>query len=280
MHVEAGLRTGNLQAPWPEELNRRITGMVTALHCAPTARAAENLLSEGVRADSVAITGNTVIDALMWTVNRQRGQHVPWLEKYASLGRHRMVLITGHRRENFGDGLEQICNAILMLAGGFPDVEFVYPVHLNPNVHEPVGRLLANSREYSPYRTCAVPGVCMAYGSINADPYRFRRRAGRSAFAEKTRVGNEGNHRTARSQCNPEPPGWSEPMLGKIVEQVNVLLTDPAEYASRQIARKPLWRRVFRSTNRRSYSPAKTGKPKHRPVDAVDLITCPNGRRQ
>ena len=89
------------------------------------------------------MTGNTVIDALLWTVARERGHGRPWREKYAALGDRRMVLITGHRRENFGDGMEQICTAILILARRFPDVEFLYPVHLNPNVREPVGRLLS-----------------------------------------------------------------------------------------------------------------------------------------
>ena len=143
VHVEAGLRTGNLQAPWPEELNRRIASLTATLHCAPTNLAAENLLREGVSAESVVVTGNTVIDALLWTVARERGHGSPWREKYAALGDRRMVLITGHRRENFGDGMEQMCTAILILARRFADVELLYPVHLNPNVREPVGRLLS-----------------------------------------------------------------------------------------------------------------------------------------
>ena len=143
VHVEAGLRTGNLQAPWPEELNRRIAGLATSLHCAPTARAADNLLREGTSPDAVHITGNTVIDALLWTVERERGHGRPWREKYAALGERRMVLITGHRRENFGGGMEDICAAVAQLAERFPAVEFLYPVHLNPRVREPVGRLLS-----------------------------------------------------------------------------------------------------------------------------------------
>ena len=144
VHVEAGLRTGNLQAPWPEELNRRIASLVTALHCAPTPQAAENLLREAVPPESVHVTGNTVIDALLWSVARERDKSRPWREKYAALGDRRMVLVTGHRRENFGEGMEQMCSAILILARRFPEVEFLYPVHLNPNVREPVGRLLAD----------------------------------------------------------------------------------------------------------------------------------------
>ena len=156
VHVEAGLRTGNLQSPWPEELNRRIASLAAALHCAPTQQAAENLRQEGVPAHAIHVTGNTVIDALLWTVARQHERGSPWRAKYAELGDRRMVLITGHRRENFGDGMEQICAAIRILARRFPDVAFLYPVHLNPNVREPVGRLLsgeANVRlcEPAPY---------------------------------------------------------------------------------------------------------------------------------
>lgn len=143
VHVEAGLRTGNMLAPWPEELNRRVASLVTALHCAPTDRAADNLRKEGVSAETIHVTGNTVIDALLWAAGRERNQNRPWRQKYATLGDRRMVLITGHRRENFGDGMEQMCRAILILAKRFPETEFVYPVHLNPNVRQPVQRLLA-----------------------------------------------------------------------------------------------------------------------------------------
>jgi UDP-N-acetylglucosamine 2-epimerase (non-hydrolysing) len=143
VHVEAGLRTGNLQAPWPEEFNRRVAGLTAALHCAPTQRAAENLLREGTPSQSVIVTGNTVIDALMWTAERERGNGgTRWREKHAALEERRMVLITGHRRENFGTGMEHICQAVRGLASRFPDVDFVYPVHLNPHVREPVFRLL------------------------------------------------------------------------------------------------------------------------------------------
>ena len=142
VHVEAGLRTGNLQAPWPEEMNRRVAGIVAALHCAPTQRSANNLLSEGTPAANVHVTGNTVIDALLWTVQRERKATSTWQEKHPYLDGARSVLITGHRRENFGGGFQDICRAISELAGRFPDVQFVYPVHLNPNVQQPVHELL------------------------------------------------------------------------------------------------------------------------------------------
>jgi len=143
VHVEAGLRTGHLHSPWPEELNRRIAGMIACKHCAPTRRAAAALEAEGVEAERIRVTGNTVVDALQWTLGRLRREPQPWPDRYAFLGDRRMVLITAHRRENFGQGLEQICTAILELAGNFPDCEFVYPVHLNPRVQSPVRRLLA-----------------------------------------------------------------------------------------------------------------------------------------
>ncbi|WP_417746807.1 non-hydrolyzing UDP-N-acetylglucosamine 2-epimerase [Rosistilla oblonga] len=143
VHIEAGLRTGDLYSPWPEEFNRRIPGITAALHCAPTQGSANNLLREGVAPDSVHVTGNTVIDALMWTVERERKNDSKWRDKYKQLDDRRMVLITAHRRESFGTGFESICQAIKTLAERFQDTVFIYPVHLNPNVREPVFRLLA-----------------------------------------------------------------------------------------------------------------------------------------
>lgn len=142
VHVEAGLRTGNLQAPWPEELNRRVASIVTALHFPPTQRAADNLLAEGIPAEQIHVTGNTVIDALLWTVARERDNQARWSDKYSMLGDRRMVLVTGHRRENFGTGFQNICEAIATLAERFPEVVFLYPVHLNPNVRGPVHSIL------------------------------------------------------------------------------------------------------------------------------------------
>jgi UDP-N-acetylglucosamine 2-epimerase (non-hydrolysing) len=145
-HVEAGLRTGDLASPWPEEANRVLTTRLAALHFAPTVRSRDNLLAEGVPADRVALTGNTVVDALLLAMEKVHTsppiiQGLPTAMTAAgSTGR--LVLITGHRRENFGIGLEAICGAIRALARRYPDIAFVYPVHLNPNVREPVHRLL------------------------------------------------------------------------------------------------------------------------------------------
>lgn len=140
-HVEAGLRTGNPYAPWPEEMNRRIAGAVTSLHFAPTARARDNLLREGVGGDQIHVTGNTVIDALLSAVDTARNS--PQLQRqfdFLDPGR-RTILVTGHRRENFGDGFERICRALGRLASR-DDVQIVYPVHLNPYVLGPVREAL------------------------------------------------------------------------------------------------------------------------------------------
>lgn len=145
-HVEAGLRTHNLYSPWPEEANRKLTGALTDLHFAPTATAAANLAREGVAGDRVYVTGNTVIDALLQVVARlgedQALQH-EISGRLPPLGEgRRLILVTGHRRESFGGGFERICVALSRIAAANPDVEIVYPVHLNPQVQEPVNRLL------------------------------------------------------------------------------------------------------------------------------------------
>ncbi len=145
-HVEAGLRTGNLYSPWPEEANRRLTGTLAHLHFAPTAQSRDNLLKENIAAERIVVTGNTVIDALLEV--KQKIVSNPELatrlaKQFPQLNRTRqLVLITGHRRENFGDGFERICTAIATLSKRYPEVDFVYPVHLNPNVQEPVQRTL------------------------------------------------------------------------------------------------------------------------------------------
>jgi len=144
-HVEAGLRTGDIYKPWPEEMNRRLTGSIATLHFAPTEAARANLLREGVDEARVAVTGNTVIDALLGMVERVRaGGEGEFRERFEGIHfERRLVLVTGHRRENFGGGFERICGALAELSRT-PDVEIVYPVHLNPNVQEPVHRILGS----------------------------------------------------------------------------------------------------------------------------------------
>jgi UDP-N-acetylglucosamine 2-epimerase (non-hydrolysing) len=146
-HVEAGLRTGNLKSPWPEEANRKLTGALANLHFAPTETSRRNLLAEHVDVETILVTGNTVVDALLQMTSRLKNDSamiVTLNAKFSFLRpEKRMVLVTGHRRENFGDGFERICDALGQIADLFSDVDIVYPVHLNPNVREPVNRLLS-----------------------------------------------------------------------------------------------------------------------------------------
>lgn len=148
-HVEAGLRTHNIYSPWPEEMNRQLTGRIATYNFAPTALSRENLLKENIADSAITVTGNTVIDALYWVVDKIRNDAGLAEKLAAELLRsgydtdrlkdgRRLVLITGHRRENFGDGFISMCRAIKCLTEKYPDVDFVYPMHLNPNVRRPI----------------------------------------------------------------------------------------------------------------------------------------------
>ncbi len=145
-HVEAGLRTGNLYSPWPEEGNRKLTGVLANLHFAPTDTSKANLLREGVDPATIVVTGNTVIDALLDVVKRLDQDQALLTQASAPAAfldpSRKLILVTGHRRESFGDGFERICQALMEVAQQHPEVDIVYPVHLNPNVREPVNRLL------------------------------------------------------------------------------------------------------------------------------------------
>lgn len=145
-HVEAGLRTGNIYSPWPEEANRKLTGAITTYHFAPTETSQQNLLNEAVSPENITVTGNTVIDALLdvsaklkndTALNNEMAERFSFLNKDKKL-----ILVTGHRRESFGGGFERICKALAYTAEQHPGCQIVYPVHLNPNVQEPVNRLL------------------------------------------------------------------------------------------------------------------------------------------
>jgi UDP-N-acetylglucosamine 2-epimerase (non-hydrolysing) len=238
VHVEAGLRTGNLLAPWPEEMNRRVASITTTLHCAPTPWAAENLRREGVPERQIRVTGNTVIDALLTTVQRERAEAKRWQEKHAYLGDRRMVLITGHRRENFGEGFESICRSIVDLAARFPEVDYVYPVHLNPNVHKPVysilgGRANIHLMEPAPYpefvwlmdRSTVIltdsGGVQEEAPSLKKPIVVMRETTERPEALEAGAVELVGTSRE------------------RIVSAVSRLLTDEQEYRRRQIDKNP-----------------------------------------
>ena len=153
-HVEAGLRTYNVYSPWPEEMNRQITGRIATYHLAPTLQGERNLLLEGVRKEAIVVTGNTVIDALYLVIKKIQEDEDLEAELKANLkvsgydisrlsGKRKLVLITGHRRENFGDGFLSICKAIRILVEKYQNIDFVYPMHLNPNVRKPINEIFS-----------------------------------------------------------------------------------------------------------------------------------------
>ena len=238
VHVEAGLRTGNLSAPWPEELNRRVADMVSALLCAPTRRAAEALLAEGAPPGSVHVTGNTVIDALLQTVHRERAGSERWEQKYPMLADAPVVLVTGHRRESFGQGLENICRALLSLARRFPDHQFVYPVHLNPNVGEPVRRMLSGPQNVHLVEPTAYPEfvwlmdrsrlILTDSGGVQEEAPSLRKPV---LVMRETTERPEGVEAGAARLVGTSAE--------TIVEGATTLLTDPAQYAACQIDHNP-----------------------------------------
>jgi UDP-N-acetylglucosamine 2-epimerase (non-hydrolysing) len=238
VHVEAGLRTGNLLAPWPEELNRRVTSIVTALHCAPTPRAAQNLVDEKVNPTTVHVTGNTVIDALLWAVDQERAKDAQWRSKYAMLDDRRMVLITGHRRENFGQGFRNICESVVQLADQFPKVEFVYPVHLNPNVRQPVFQILGEHgnihlTEPAPYSEFV--WLMDRSTIILTDSGGVQEEA--PSLKKPILVMRETTERPEAMDAGAvELVGTSKE---RIVERISTLLEDPVEYARHQIDENP-----------------------------------------
>jgi UDP-N-acetylglucosamine 2-epimerase len=145
-HVEAGLRTGDIYSPFPEEVNRSIIGKVAALHFVPTSKSADNLRRESVPEKQIHVTGNTVVDALLWMRTRLPTEAPAELPAAAvdAIKGHRLILVTGHRRESFGDGMASMCRALRTLSDRFPDSAIIYPVHLNPNVQQPVRELLSD----------------------------------------------------------------------------------------------------------------------------------------
>lgn len=238
-HVEAGLRTYDKHHPFPEEINRRVASVVADLHFAPTERAAENLRREGVPPEIIRITGNPVIDAIQWVAAVAPQLALPWPEELERLAEEkRIVLVTAHRRESFGPGIAQICGALGEIAANHPDVQVVYPVHPNPQVQEPVRRLLGG-----------VSGVTLL---PPLDYLAFVRLIRRSDFVI-----------TDSGGLQEEAPGLGKPVLvlretterpegidagtvrlvgtdrARIVAEANRLLTDPAAHAAMARAINP-----------------------------------------
>jgi UDP-N-acetylglucosamine 2-epimerase (non-hydrolysing) len=238
VHVEAGLRTRDLRAPWPEELNRRIVSIATALHCAPTPRAAETLLAEGAPPQAVHVTGNPVVDALQQTLPRELADAGRWERKYAMLDQRRMILITGHRRESFGPGFECICRAIAALADRFAECELLYPVHLNPNVQEPVRRLLGDRENVHLLPPVPYPEfVWLMHRStlILTDSGGVQEEA--PSLQKPVLVMRDTTERPEAVEAG------AAKLVGTSVERIvsaaTELLTDPAAYAACQISNNP-----------------------------------------
>lgn len=244
-HVEAGLRTQDKYRPFPEELNRRLTGVIADIHFAPTESAKNNLLKENIPSERILVTGNTVIDALFHTVDRIQRQPI----KFSDYGRgyefldnlendEKIILVTGHRRENFGQGFENICLALSELALARPDVHFVYPVHLNPHVREPVYRIIGNRKnihlfpplDYEPF----VALMCRAYliltdsGGIQEEaPSLGKPVIVMRNVTERPEAVEAGTVRLVGTDKD------------RIVEAVDSLLSDPACYKRMSFAHNP-----------------------------------------
>jgi len=235
-HVEAGLRTGNIWSPFPEEVNRRLTSPITTLHFAPTDFGRRNLLREGVPEAQITVTGNTVIDALQMEVERQRSPQIraaihdalgPVLG--ADWDRIPYVLITGHRRENFGDGFDQICEAIAALAGMFPAFRFVYPVHLNPNVQKPVYERLGgleNVRLIAPLEYREFVALMSRCTLVLTDSGGIQEEA--PTLGKPVLVMRDTTERPEGVEAGTVRLVGAD--AGKIVEHVRLLLTDSAAY--------------------------------------------------
>jgi UDP-N-acetylglucosamine 2-epimerase (non-hydrolysing) len=241
-HVEAGLRTGNLYSPWPEEGNRKLTGVLANLHFAPTSTSQVNLLREGISPDRIVITGNTVIDALLDVVNRldqDSDLRAVAAAPAAFLDPARkLILVTGHRRESFGGGFERICQALMEVATVHPEVDIVYPVHLNPNVREPVNRLLTGINnvhlieplEYLPfvYMMSRSYIILTDSGGIQEEaPSLGKPVLVMRDTTERPEAVSAGTVKLVGTQTD------------RIVEELNRLLEDPLAYSSMSYAHNP-----------------------------------------
>ena len=244
-HVEAGLRTGNRGSPFPAEINRCLVTQLAELHFAPTELARQNLLAAGVQAEAVTVTGNTVIDALQAEVERQRapGVRAALAEALGQVlggrfGERPFVLVTGHRRENFGGGFEQICSALAQLSRRFPDHDFVYPVHLNPNVQKPVRESLGsldNVKLIAPQPYSEFVALMAACRLILTDSGGIQEEApslGKPVIVMRdTTERPEGVHAGTVKLVPPD--------AARLLDETTRLLTDASEYARMATATNP-----------------------------------------
>jgi UDP-N-acetylglucosamine 2-epimerase (non-hydrolysing) len=241
-HVEAGLRTHNIYSPWPEEANRRLTGSVTSLHFAPTDTAKQNLIKENTDSCRIEVTGNTVVDALLW-VKRKFTDDQTLADKLASEfsfldPNKRMILVTGHRRESFGGGFERICQSLRQIAVAHPDVEIVYPVHLNPNVQEPVNRLLNDidsihliaPKDYLPfvYLMDRAHIILTDSGGVQEEA---------PSLGKPVLVMRETTERPEAVTAGTVKLVGTD--IGKITENINILLNDKQAYQAMSFAHNP-----------------------------------------
>jgi len=237
-HVEAGLRTHNIYSPWPEEGNRKLTAALANIHFCPTPQAKRNLLAENVAADSIVVTGNTVIDALLQVKNKVANN--PTLDKrFGDLDNDkRLILVTGHRRESFGNGFERICKALAQVAASHPDCQIVYPVHLNPQVREPVNRLLSDidnilliePQEYLPF----VYLMNRSY-LILTDSGGIQEEA--PSLGKPVLVMRDTTERPEAVDAGTVKLVGTD--VDNIVENIEQLLTDPQAYQAMSIAHNP-----------------------------------------
>ncbi|MBT4059569.1 MAG: UDP-N-acetylglucosamine 2-epimerase (non-hydrolyzing) [Euryarchaeota archaeon] len=241
-HIEAGLRTGNIYSPWPEEANRKLVSCIANYHFAPTSQARINLMGEGIQESSIFVTGNTVIDALLFVkgliksdseLERKMAVLFPMLSES-----RKMILITGHRRENFGGGFERICNSILQLATLHPDVDFVYPVHLNPRVREPVNEILTscpNIHLIEPQGYIEFVYLMMNSDIILTDSGGIQEEA--PSLGKPVLVMRDTTERPEALDAGTVKLVGTNVEL--IVNSVNELLTNPIEYAKMSEAHNP-----------------------------------------
>jgi UDP-N-acetylglucosamine 2-epimerase (non-hydrolysing) len=238
VHVEAGLRTESIDSPFPEEFNRRVCSLTTALHCAPTEAAADNLRREGLPDASIVVTGNTVLDALHIAAEQERLNNAAWVQKHPEIAGRPLVLITAHRRENHGEGIRNVCTAIASLAERFPTVQFVYPVHLNPHIRGPVHERLggrANVHLLPPVDYPEFVWLMDQSTLILSDSGGVQEEA--PSLRKPVLVTRDTTERPEAVAAGANRLVGTDPQ--RIIATVSRLLTNPDEYAAMQIERNP-----------------------------------------